>query len=131
MRAAVGMAVALLLWSSAVARAETVAPPEVPLGGTVFTDDSALVDPRPIPVESWSRAAGSDTAVNVNFTSGTDACYGVHARVQETSETVTVELQSGTLRQAVGRACIMIALFGTMDVPLQAPLGDRLLLSAV
>jgi hypothetical protein len=82
MRAAVGMVVALLLWSSAVARAEPVAP-----------------------VESWSRAAGSDTAVNVNFTSDTDACYGVHATAHETSETVTVELQSECCgRQSAGPA---------------------------
>ena len=31
---------------------------------------------------------------------------------------------------AVNRACIMIALFGTLEVPLQAPLGDRQVLSA-
>lgn len=80
-------------------------------------------------VESWSRAA-VDNAVNVNFTSGTDTCYGVHAVVQETEETVTVDLQGGTLPEAVGRACIMIALFGTLEVPLQAPLGDRQVFSA-
>ena len=68
--------------------------------------------------------------VNVNFTSGTDTCYGVHATVQETSETVTVELRSGTLPEAVGRPCILIALFGTLEVPLQEPLGDRRVLSA-
>lgn len=58
-------------------------------------------------VESWSRAA-VDNAVNVNFTSGTNTCYGVHAVVQETEETVTVDLQGGTPPEAVGRACIMI-----------------------
>ena len=66
----------------------------------------------------------------MNFTSGTDTCYGVHATVQETSETVTVDLQSGTLPEAVNRPCIMIALFGTLEVPLQGPLGDRQVLSA-
>ena len=42
----------------------------------------------------------------MNFTSGTDTCYGVHATVQETSDTVTVDLQGGTLPEAVepGRA---------------------------
>ena len=49
---------------------------------------------------------------------------------QETEQTVTVDLQSGTLPEAAGRACIMIALFGTLEVPLQAPLGDRQVLSA-
>jgi hypothetical protein len=111
------------------AGAEPTAPPEVPPGGVVFTDNPAIVNPHPIPAESWSRA-GTDNAVKVNFTSGADTCFGVHATVQETSETVTVELQSGTLPEAVGRACIMIALFGTLEVPLQGPLGDRQVLSA-
>ena len=112
-----------------VAAAEPTAPPEVPPGGVVFADNPAIVDPIRSRVESWSRA-GTDNAVNVNFTSGTDTCYGVHATVQETSETVTVELHSGTLPEAVGRPCIMIALFGTLEVPLQGPLGDRRVLSA-
>jgi hypothetical protein len=112
-----------------VASAESTAPPEVPTGGVVFTDNPAIVDPHPMHVESWSRAA-TDNAVSVNFTSGTDTCYGVHAAVHETPDAVTVDLQGGTLPDAVGRACIMIALFGTVEVPLQAPLGDRQVLSA-
>jgi hypothetical protein len=112
------------------AAAEPTAPPEVQLGGVVFTDNPAIVDPHPMHVESWSRAA-NDNAVNVNFTSGTDTCYGVHATAQETEQTVTVDLQGGTLPEAAGRACIMIALLGTLEVPLQAPpLGDRQVLSA-
>ena len=95
----------------------------------MFVDNPAIVDPHPMQVESWSRAA-DDNAINVNFTSGTDTCYGVHAAVQETEESVTVDLQGGTLPEAVDRACIMIALFGTLEVPLEAPLGDRQVLSA-
>jgi hypothetical protein len=103
--------------------------PEVPPGGVVFTDDPGIVDPHPMRVESWSRAA-DDNAVNVNFTSGTDKCYGVHATIQETPETVTVDLQGGMVPGPSNRACIMIALFGTLELPLQAPLGDRRVLSA-
>jgi hypothetical protein len=114
---------------SPVASAEPFAPPEVPPGGVVFTDNPAIADPHPIRVESWSRAADAN-AVAVNFTTGTDTCYGVHATVEETPETVTVDLQGGTLPEAVNRACILIALFGTLDVPLQSPLGDRHVLSA-
>ncbi len=119
----------LLMFGVPTAAAVPSAPPEVPPGGVVFADNPAIVDPHPIGVESWSRA-GTDNALNVNFTSGTDTCYGVHATVQETSETVTVELHSGTLPEAVGRPCILIALFGTLEVPLEAPLGDRRVLSA-
>ena len=49
---------------------------------------------------------------------------------EETGDTVTVDLQGGMLPGAVNRTCIMIALFGTLEVPLQAPLGDRQVLSA-
>ena len=86
-----------------VASAEPFAPPEVPPGGVVFTDNPAIVDPHPIRVESWSRAADAN-AVAVNFTTGTDTCYGVHATVEETPDTVTVDLQGGTLPEAVNRA---------------------------
>jgi hypothetical protein len=114
---------------SPAASAEPAAPPEAPSGGVVFVDNPAIVDPHPMRVESWSRAAG-DNAINVNFTSGTDTCYGLHATVQETEQTVIVGLQGGTLPEAIDRACIMIALFGTLEVPLEAPLGDRQVLSA-
>lgn len=128
--AAMGSAgLALAFVNGPSAGAESFAPPETPPGGVVFVDNPAIVDPHPMRIESWSRAATED-AVAVNFTSGTDTCYGVHATVHETPDTVTVDLQGGTLPEAVDRACIMIALFGTLDVPLQAPLGDRRVLSA-
>lgn len=120
----------LTLCNGRAAMAEPTALPEVPAGGRlVFTDSPDLVDPHPALIESWSRAA-TDNAMAVNFASGTPACSAVHATVQETQDTVTVDLQSGTLPQAVGRMCIMLAVFGTLDVPLQAPLGDRTVLSA-
>jgi hypothetical protein len=106
----------------------TVEPPERPSAGAMFTDNPAIVDAHPMPVASWSRFA-DDRALAVHFTTGTPQCYGVHATTQETADTVTVEFRSGTLPEAVGRACIMIALEGTLQVPLSAPLGDRRVLS--
>ncbi|MCT7661514.1 hypothetical protein [Mycobacterium deserti] len=106
----------------------TVEPPERPSAGAMFTDNPAIVDAHPMPVASWSRFA-DDRALAVHFTTGTPQCFGVHATTRETADTVTVELRSGTLPEAVGRACIMIALEGTLQVPLQAPLGDRRVLS--
>ena len=103
----------------------TVAPPEVPPDpGVVFTNDPSIVDPHPMPVESWSRIGAGDVLA-LNFTTGTPECYGVNALVQETAENVTVELRGGTRPEALGRACIAIALFGTLEVPLQSPVGDR------
>jgi hypothetical protein len=111
------------------AAAETYAPPEVPPGGVEFTDDPALVNAHPTRFEGWSRAQRDD-AVSVGFTSGTPECFGAHATVAETPESITVDLSTGTRADAVDRACIMIALSGTLEVPLQAPLGDRTVISA-
>ena len=123
---------ALAAWTAPAAAAEpttTAAPPEVPPDpGVVFTNDPSIVGPYPMPVESWSRI-GSGDVLALNFTTGTPECYGVNALVQETAENVTVELRGGTRPEALGRACIAIALFGTLEVPLQSPVGDRQVLS--
>ena len=78
--------------------------------------------------ESFSRTA-DDRTVAIHFTTGTPTCYGVHAGVAETPQTVTVELRGGTLPEAVDRACILIAVSGTLDVPLQSALGARQVVS--
>ena len=91
---------ALAAWTAPAAAAEpttTAAPPEVPPDpGVVFTNDPSIVDPHPMPVESWSRIGAGDVLA-LNFTTGTPECYGVNALVQETAENVTVELRGGTL----------------------------------
>ncbi|OBG12622.1 hypothetical protein A5765_14825 [Mycolicibacterium celeriflavum] len=113
-----------------VASAETAVLAERPgYQGVVFTDNPAIVDAHPMRAESFSRAA-DDRAIAVHFTTGTPQCYGVHATVQETPDVVTVALRGGTLPEAVGRACIMIAVSGTLDVALQNPLGTRQVLTA-
>ncbi|GAB2721508.1 hypothetical protein [Nocardia thraciensis] len=101
---------------------------EQPQPGRMFTANPALVGARPIPFESWNRVAPDRIAVN--FQVGSPECYGVDASTTETDDTVTVELRSGTLPGAVGRMCTMIAVLGTLEVPLQRPLGDRKVLSA-
>ena len=129
---ALATGLALAAWTAPAAAAEpttTAAPPEVPPDpGVVFTNDPSIVDPHAMPVESWSRIGAGDVLA-LNFTTGTPECYGVNALVQETAENVTVELRGGTRPEALGRACIAIALFGTLEVPLQSPVGDRQVLS--
>ncbi|MGV0792020.1 hypothetical protein [Mycolicibacterium sp. XJ1819] len=115
--------------SGAPAAAQTVLPERPDVSGVAFTDHPALVDAHPMRAESYSKLGHDDHAVAVHFTTGTPHCYGVHAEVQETPDTVTVELHSGTLPEAVGRACIAIAVVGTLEVPLQAPLGERRVVS--
>ena len=113
----------------ASAQPTTVAPPEVPPApGAVFTNDPSIVDPHPMPVESWSRVGAGDVLA-LHFMTGTPECYGVNATVQETADHVTVELRGGTRPEAVGRACIAIALSGTLEMPLGSPIGDRQVLS--
>ncbi len=117
-------------WCTPSASANPTAPPQTPdTEAVIFTDTPSLVDPHPIPVESWSRVAG-DRAVAVRFTSGTPACNGVHATAHETAESVTIDLKAGSLPAPPGRICIMLAVTGTLNVPLQSPLGDRQVLSA-
>jgi hypothetical protein len=104
--------------------------PEVaaPAGVTPFVDNPAIADSHPQHIDSWSRLPDSD-ALAVQFTSGSPECYGVHAEVQETADIVAVKLRSGTVPDATGRACTMIALFATLPVALQAPLGNRAVVS--
>jgi hypothetical protein len=129
MRTSLALAAVLAVWSAPVASAETTALPERQgPPGVVFVDNPAIVDAHPMAAESFSRGPG-DNAVAVHFTTGTPECYGVHGIITETAQTVSVELRSGSLPEAVGRACIMIAVSGTVEVPLQAPLGDRQVVS--
>jgi hypothetical protein len=94
---------------------------------TEFTDNPSIVDSHPLRFESW-RVVGEDL-VALQFTTGTPECFGVHAIVHETPETVAVELRGGTLPEAVERACIMIAVSGSLDVHLHEPLGARKVIS--
>lgn len=125
------MAAVLAVWAAPAASAQTAVLPERPgYPGLLFIDNPAIVDPHPMRAESFNRVVG-DRAVGVHFTTGTPQCYGVHATVQETPETVTVELLGGTLPEAVDRPCILIAVAGILDVPLQNPLGSRQVLTAL
>jgi hypothetical protein len=126
-----GLLVGVALCAAPAATAEsTTVVPEVPPGvpGAAFVDDPTIVDPHVMPIESWSRL-GAGEVLALHFTTGAPECYGVNATVHETAENVTVELRGGTRPEAVGRACIAIALTGTLEVPVQSPVGDRQVLS--
>ncbi|MEV5651225.1 hypothetical protein AB0L57_23500 [Nocardia sp. NPDC052254] len=99
-----------------------------PQPGRMFTADPTITSPHPMSFDSWSRVA--DDRIAVNFQTGSPECYGVDATTDETDSSVTVHLRAGTLPQAVGRMCTMIAVFGTLEIPLKKPLGDRKVLSA-
>lgn len=95
---------------------------------TPFVDDPLIVDSRAQSIESWSRLP-DDRTLAVHFTSGSPECYGVHADVQETADIVAVKLRSGVLPAAVGRACTLIAVYGTLTINLDAPVGNRAVVS--
>lgn len=103
----------------------TSAVPEVDLGevGTLFDDRDDLVGASSTVVESWS--AVDENTVAVHFVTGTPQCYGAHAEVHETDRAVTVSLVTGALPEAADKMCILVAVFGRLEVPLNAPLGDR------
>jgi hypothetical protein len=126
---ALAVGIGLAGWIAPPASAETAVIPELPGNSwVVFVDNPAIVDPHPMLAESWSRVADQQ-AVALHFTTGTPECYGVHATVAETPETVTVELREGALPEAGARPCIMIAVSGSLEVPLQGPLGGRQVVS--
>ena len=129
---AIAACTAAPLLGAEIATAEPPPPPVVttlperpaPTGTTQFTDDPSIVDARIQTIESWSRLPADD-AIAVHFATGTPECYGATADVQETTDIVAVKLRTGTRADAVGRACIAIGLTATMELPLQAPLGNR------
>lgn len=96
--------------------------------GQIFTPDPTIVDAHPIPFGSWTRVA--DNRIAVHFQTGVPECFGVDATVTETDTTVTVELREGTRADAVDKMCVMMAVFGTLELPLKAPLGDRRVVNA-
>ncbi|OYD71759.1 hypothetical protein [Rhodococcus sp. OK302] len=95
--------------------------------GTVFADRADIVGASDTMFESWSEV--DETTVAVHFVTGTPECYGAHASVEETDSTVTVTLQTGALPEAANRMCILVAVFGSLDVHLSSPLGDRQVVS--
>ncbi len=115
----------------AAADTSVATPTEVPpaASSVVFEDDPRIVDSRPMTFDTWSRSPDGD-AVIVHFTSGTPQCHGVHATVRETDDAVEIALHGGTPPESVGKACILIAVQGSLAVPLANPLGDRRVLSA-
>ncbi|MFZ2528636.1 MAG: hypothetical protein WAX14_13445 [Rhodococcus sp. (in: high G+C Gram-positive bacteria)] len=94
-----------------------------PADATVFTARTGLLDPQPVAVTSWSPVA--DDRIAVHFQTGTPECYGVDATVTETTTSVSVSLLGGMLPEAEGQMCIMVAVDGVLEVPLQSPLAER------
>lgn len=97
--------------------------------GHRFTADPTIVGAHPVGFTSWNRVA--DDRIAVNFETGVPECYGMDATITETDTTVTVELRSGTRADSVDKMCVMSAVFATMELQLEKPLGDRQVLSAV
>ncbi|SKY44379.1 Uncharacterised protein [Mycobacteroides abscessus subsp. bolletii] len=80
--------------------------------------------------QTWSRTPSGD-AVLVYFTTGTPQCHGVHATVHETDDAIEIALRGGTPPDAVGKMCTMIAVQGSLLVPLENPLAEQRVLSVV
>jgi hypothetical protein len=117
--------------TSAPAPANTPATPtEDPAAdpGHLFTADPSIVGAHPVPFTSWTKVA--EDRIAIHFETGVPECYGVDATATEDDSAVTVELRTGTRADAVDKMCVMMAVFGTLEIPLDAPLGDRRVLSA-
>ncbi|MFE5790894.1 hypothetical protein [Rhodococcus erythropolis] len=90
-----------------------------------LTDSADLTDAHPVSVASYSLVDGAGDRIAVHFVSGTPECFGAHASVDETTSEVTVRVSVGTLPAAVGKACTMEVVDATLDLLLDAPLGER------
>ncbi|MGX9669999.1 hypothetical protein [Mycobacterium sp. HM-7] len=126
--AAAGLVLAVGLAPTASADATPL--PEVPVSsGSTFVDEPSIVDPRPLTAESWSRL-DPEPALALNISIGSPDCYGVHATVRETDQTVTVTLTSGRRSDRERMVCTMMIMPGTIVVPLADPVGGRAVLTA-
>lgn len=101
-------------------------PVERPLSSTevLVSARPDIVQTEPVAVDAWSPLPNPD-AIRVYFLSGTPACYGVRAVTTETVDSVTVELQSGLLPEAADKRCTAKAVLSATDITLDAPVGDR------
>ena len=80
-----------------------------------------LKSPRALAWDSWREV--SPTRIEVTFLSGPTSCFGVHVKVSETAQTVSIKLEEGQLPNT--EDCPAIALTTTTTVDLTAPLNKR------
>lgn len=95
---------------------------------TMFTPRSDIVRGHETPVESWSEV--DPTTIALNFTTGTPECYGVDPVVTETDTTIEVSVRTGALPETADKMCVLIAVMGAVEVPLEAPIGDRIVVGS-
>ncbi len=94
-------------------------------------------DLTPVPGPDQTPASGTQTVdsyfaydatrLALNYTTGIPECYGTVGEpvVEETAEAVTVTLPKIPPKDARDVVCIDIALIKSVDIELDAPLGDR------
>ncbi len=87
-------------------------------------------DRRSIAVDSYYRHDGRH--LSLNYTNGVPACYGraKTPEVEERADAVVVRIPRTPVKPDPDRACIEIALMGSIDVVLDEPLGRRAVLDA-
>lgn len=67
----------------------------------------------------------SETELEIMFYSGNPSCYGVRSVVEEDAEEVRIATISGRLPEAEDQPCTQEALYVSLLVELEEPLGDR------
>lgn len=98
----------------------------VPPGEPRPVEPVGAVDPRP---NAWDSFTASDDGLTLTFSfyMGVETCYSLdQVQVDETDTTVTVTIfTGGNPDLEPDTACIEIAELRSVDVTLDAPLGDR------
>jgi hypothetical protein len=87
--------------------------------------DGGTAGPGTIAVDSYY--AYDPTHLALNYTNGVPECYGEAGtpRVEESADAVVVTIPRTPVRTDGKRACIDIAMLGTVEVTLDAPLAGR------
>ncbi|MFE1596509.1 hypothetical protein [Nocardia sp. NPDC058705] len=96
--------------------------------GHPFTSDPTLLYPQLISFTSWNRLG--DNKISIFFQTGNPECHGVEAVATETVASILVALRSGIRADAVDKMCTMNAVFGTLDITLDAPVRNRQVIDA-
>lgn len=81
-----------------------------------------LVNPQEWSWNTWEPV--SDNVIRIHYSAGVRACYGEYVEAEETADSVTVRLFTGSLPDGA-EACTMQLVPLSMLVHLDSPLGER------
>lgn len=105
--------------------------PPAPTGtgsGNALTTNETLVDAEPVRLSDWETV--SDDVLRVHFRAGPSECFGASVDVEESDDSIRVNVSVGYLESAASADCAAIALDSSVDIHLESPIADRQVIDA-